>query len=176
LSPAWAIRTGRLMLTPVGWRDLPDLRALKGDPGVYAQMLGGVRSPAQVAAELAEDAAFWARRGVGMWIVRENDVAENDGAENDGAIGLTGLHTRPDGRGDALRFAFRPAARGRGMAREAAGAALRFAHERAGLNRVVAVAREANLGSRTVLGAIGMRECQRFERDGEPLVVYESLR
>ncbi len=165
MNPAWVIRTGRLTLAPVGWRDLPDLRSLKGDPGVYSQMLGGVRSPAQVAAELAEDTAFWARRGVGMWTVREGEVA----------IGLTGVHARPDGRGEALRFAFRPAARGRGLAREAAGAALRFAHDRARLQRVIAVAREANLGSRTVLGAIGMRECDRFVRGNEPMIVYESL-
>lgn len=165
MNPAWVVRTGRLVLHPAGWSDLPDLRALKGDPGVYAQMLGGVRSPVQVAAELAEDTAFWARHGVGMWMVREGDRA----------IGLTGLHERTDGRGIALRFAFRSAARGRGLAREAAGAALRFAHDRAGLTRVVAVARAANLGSRTVLGAIGMRECGQFVRDGEAMVLYASV-
>ncbi|HYZ61146.1 MAG TPA: GNAT family N-acetyltransferase [Acetobacteraceae bacterium] len=165
MNPPWAIRTGRLDLTPVGWQDMPDLCALKGDPLVYAAMLGGVRGPVQVAAELAEDTAFWARHGVGMWMVRENGAA----------IGLTGLHERPDGRGIGLRFALRPETRGRGLAREAAGAALRFAHDRARLGRVVAVARESNVASRTVLGAIGMRECDAFLRDGERMLVYESL-
>lgn len=158
--------TGRLSLRPVSWEDLPELRALKSDPLVYAGMLGGVRNPAQVAAELAADTAFWARAGVGMWTVRDPTGT---------MIGITGLHDRPDGRGIALRFAFRPDARGHGFAREAAGAALRFAHGRAGLRRVIGVARESNITSRTVLGAIGMRECGGFERGGERVLIYESL-
>ena len=166
MNPAWVIRTGRLVLTPVAWPDLPDLVALKGDPSVYAQMLGGVRSPAQVRDELAAEQAFWAARGVGMWAARE--------AGGGALLGTTGLHERPDGLGIALRFAFRPQMRGRGLAREAAGAALRFAHDRAGLPRVVAVTREANIASRTVLGAIGMRENGGFLRDGHRMLVYES--
>jgi len=167
VNPVWVIQTGKLVLSPVGWQDLPELRALKGDPTVYGQMLGGVRNPAQVAAELAEDAVFWAARGVGMWLVRH--------AEGSAAIGLAGLHERQDGRGTALRFAFRPEVRGHGLAREAAGAALRFAHQRAGLERVVAVTRETNIASRTVLGAIGMRLCETFPRDGQQMLLFESL-
>ena len=161
------IRTGRLILSPVSWADLPDLQVLKSDPLVYAQMLGGVRSPIQVASELAEDVVFWARHGAGMWTVRP--------AEGGAAVGLVGLHERVDGRGTALRFAFTPVSRGRGLAREAAGAALRFAHDQADIHRVIAVARESNIGSRTVLGAIGMREYDAFRRDGEPMLVYESV-
>ncbi len=167
MNPAWVIRTGRLVLSPVGWQDLPDLQALKGDPRVFAQMLGGVRSPGQVAEELAQEVGFWAARGVGMWLARDAP----DGA----ALGLTGLHERPDGRGMGLRFAFRPEVRGHGLAREAAGAALRFAHGQAGLPRVVAVAREGNFSSRVLLGAIGMRPCGAFKRDGHPMLVFESV-
>ena len=128
MTPAWVIRTGRLLLSPVGWQDLPDLCALKGDPLVFGQMLGGVRSPVQVAEELAQEAAFWPAHGVGMW-----------------------------------------------LAREAAGAALRFAHDQAGLRRVVAVTRDSNFSSRVLLGAIGMRPCATFERDGHPMLVFESV-
>ncbi len=83
---------------------------------------------------------------------------------------------RPDGLGLALRFALWPEARGRGLAREAAGAALRFAHDRAGIARVVAVAREDNFGSRMVLGAIGMVPCGAFDREGYRRIIYESTR
>ena len=155
------------MLAPVGWRDRDALRALKADPASFALMLGGVRTAAQADAELAGDLAFWARFGAGMWTVR--------GLGDETLLGITGLHERPDGRGIGLRFAFWPATRGRGLAREAAGAALRFAHDRAGLPRVVAVAREDNTGSRLVLGAIGMRECGEFWRAGQLMLVYESL-
>jgi RimJ/RimL family protein N-acetyltransferase len=81
------------------------------------------------------------------------------------------------GRTDAASgCAFTPESRGQGLAREAAGAALRFAHDVAGLRRVVAVAREANIGSRTVLGAIGMRESDAFMRGAERMLEFESVR
>lgn len=166
MSTGNGLLTGRLVLSPVAWNDLEDLQRLKADPLVYAQMLGGVRQSAQVMAELADDTSFWARHGTGMWMVRDAATRQ--------AYGLTGVHERPDGRGIALRFAFTPASRGRGLAREASGAALRHAHERAGLPRVIAVARENNFASRLVLGAIGMREVEAFDRDGDRVLVYES--
>jgi RimJ/RimL family protein N-acetyltransferase len=168
VSPSWTIRTARLQLTPVAWTDLPDLQALKSDPRVFAVMLGGVRTPVRTAEELAEDIAFWAANGCGMWAVRDPATGAFEG--------IAGFMQRPDGRGIALRFAFWPHARGRGLAREAAGAALQFAHERAGLARIVAVARESNVASRTVLGGIGMIECQTFVQDGHQMVLYESIR
>ena len=163
---ARALRTGRLWLRPVGYQDLPELVRLKGDPRVFAIMLGGVRTPEQAARELAEDIAFWGRHRVGIWTVRA--------AEDERFLGIVGMHGRPDGRGVALRFALDAAAQGRGYASEAAGAALRYAHERAGLERVVAVARASNIGSRQVLGAIGMTLCESYMRDGEEVLVYES--
>jgi RimJ/RimL family protein N-acetyltransferase len=68
-----------------------------------------------------------------------------------------------------------PEAQGRGLAREAAFAALRFGHDRAGLPRIVAAARETNFGSRMVLGGIGMREADSFEQRGYTMVLYESV-
>ena len=131
-------------------------------------MLGGVRTPARAAEEMAEDIAFWAARGCGIWAVRE----AADGA----FLGVTGFMQRPDGRGIALRFAFWPEAQGRGVAREAAAAALRFGHDRAGLPRIIAVARESNTASRTLLGGIGMREAASFEQGGHRMLLFESRR
>src|SRR5580658_8955630 len=168
MNPTWFVRTGRLLMRPVSWQDLDDLRALKSNPEVFAVMLGGVRTHAQVADELAEDVMFWGAHGVGMWAVRE--------AGTERFLGYVGLHERPDGRGFALRFALTVASQGRGYASEAAAAALRFAHERAGLDRVVAVARESNFASRMVLGGIGMVECDVYLRDGYRVVVFESVR
>ena len=91
-------------------------------------------------------------------------------------VGVTGLHERYDSRGIALRVAFDPAVRGNGLAREAAGAVLQDAHNRAGLTRVVAVARDSNLGSRTLLGAIGMREESTFEQGGHLMHLFASER
>lgn len=153
-------------MEPVAYRHLDALIALKADPRVFAVMLGGVRTPLRAVEELAEEMAMWARRGLGIWAVFERETF----------VGVTGFMERADGHGIALRFAFTPESRGRGLAREAAGAALRFAHEVAGLPRVVAVAREDNIDSRTVLGAIGMRPCGTFLRDGYTMLVFESVR
>jgi RimJ/RimL family protein N-acetyltransferase len=160
-------------MRPVGWADLADLVALKGDPRSFATMLGGVRGPNQVATELAEDISAWSAHGFGMWAVR--GMGPNRSVGPNRFVGLVGLQDRPDGRGVAMRFALRPEEQGLGYASEAAGAALRFGHERAGLKRIIAVARDDNFGSRTVLGAIGMRECEVFKRNNVRLLVFESV-
>jgi len=162
------LSTARLILTPVGGADLFELRSLKADPRVFAVMLGGVRSWAETAVELAEDVVFWGAHGYGIWAVRER--------AGNAFLGITGLRDRPDGRGVALRFALWPEAQGRGLAREAAHAALRYGHERARLARIVAVARASNFASRTVLGGIGMTECDGFTQHGFAMVLYESRR
>ncbi|CAP57432.1 putative N-acetyltransferase protein [Gluconacetobacter diazotrophicus PA1 5] len=159
------IRTPRLVLEPISWRDMDDMARLKADAGAFGMMLGGIRSRQQAESDMADDLACWARRGVGIFAIRE------DGR----FIGMTGLHERPDGRGLGLRFALWPWAAGRGLAREAASAVLSFAHD-AGIRRVIAVTRDTNIASRTILGGIGMTECGSFARDGHLMLVYESVR
>ena len=168
MTSAWVIQTGRLVLSPVSWRDLSDLQAIKAEPRVFAMMLDGVRTPTRAAEELAEDISTWARHGYGMWSVR----SANEGK----FLGVTGLMHRADHRGIALRFALWPEVQGRGLAREAASSALRFGHDQVELNRIIAVARETNFASRTILGGIGMIECDGFMRDGHAMLVYESVR
>jgi RimJ/RimL family protein N-acetyltransferase len=164
MSPARVLRTARLGLRPVNGGDLPDLRAFKADPSVFAVMLGGVRNYAQTVEDLAHDVLHWGQFGFGMWAIRENGHF----------VGIVGLEDRPDGRGIALRFAVSLEAQGRGLAREAAYAALRFGHDRAGLPRIIAVAREANFGSRMVLGSIGMHEVGTFQQRGHTMTLYQS--
>ena len=131
-------------------------------------MLGGVRSAEETAEELARDVQAWGANGYGLWAVRETETRH--------FVGVTGLEPRPDGRGVALRFALTPEAQGRGLAREAAAAALAYGHTEAGLRRIVAIARDANTASRTVLGSIGMVERERFKQNGFEMVLYDSNR
>jgi RimJ/RimL family protein N-acetyltransferase len=167
VNPARHLQTGRLLLRPVSWRDLRHLTALKGDPRAYAPMLGGVRPPLIVAEELAEEIAAWSSLGYGIFALHTRELMH--------FIGIAGLQNRPDGRGVALRFALTPEQQGHGYAAEATSAVLRFGHERCDLARIVAVAREDNIASRQVLGAIGMIECGGFLRDGVEMLVFESL-
>jgi RimJ/RimL family protein N-acetyltransferase len=167
ISP-WRLTTARLVMTPVAAGDLRELTALKADPLVFAQMLGGVRSAQGAAEELAADIQSWGQYNLGMWSVR----ARHGGL----FLGVTGLMHRPDGLGIALRFALKPSARGSGLASEAAFAALTYGHETRGLTSIIAVAREENFASRMVLGAIGMTAMDSFFRDGIQLLVYHSVR
>lgn len=167
MNPAWQLHTGRLLMRPVGWTDLADLIALKSDPRSFAAMLGGVRQPEQVVAELASDISDWSRLGFGIWAIQDAEFSK--------FIGIVGLQERPDGRGIGLRFALNPSHHGRGFATEAATSSLRFGHERACLSRIVAIAREDNIQSRQVLGTIGMIEEQQFQRSGVPLLLYVSI-
>lgn len=168
MNPLWILRTGRLVLTPIGGADLSDFRGIAADPRVFAVMLGGVRDAVRAADDLGRFVTAWGRHGYGIWAIREP-------ADGDRFVGVTGLEDRPDGRGVGLRFALWPEAQGRGLAREAAWAALRFGHDRAGLRRIVAVARETNFGSRTVLGGIGMHEAETFIQNGYRMLLYESV-
>jgi RimJ/RimL family protein N-acetyltransferase len=167
MNPFRTLHTARLVLTPVSGSDLPDLRAIKADPRVFAIMLGGVRNAAETAEDLARDVIAWGAKGYGMWAVRD--------ASNHRFVGITGLEDRPDNRGVALRFAVSADVRGHGLAREAAGAALRFGHDQAGLRRIVAAARKVNFASRTVLGSIGMVPCEEFVQEGHTMILFESV-
>lgn len=166
MKPEWIVRTDRLLLRPVSHTDLEDLIRLKGDEAAFGLMLHGVRTPERTREELEDDIAFWEARGYGTWVVLE--------AATGAFLGIVGLMERPDGLGVALRFALWPAVRGRGYAREAARAALRFGHA-AGLHRIIAVAWEGNRASRMVLGDIGMRECGAFMHKGRRMLIHEHL-
>ncbi|HEV7265424.1 MAG TPA: GNAT family N-acetyltransferase [Falsiroseomonas sp.] len=161
------LSTPRLSLLPPGREHLDDLIRLKADERVFGFMLHGVRSPERTREELEDDIDFWLVRGYGTWSVFERATGA--------FLGLCGLMERPDGRGVALRFALWPECRGKGYAREAAAAALAFGH-RAGLARIIAVARESNQASRGVLTDIGMREAGDFRHQGHRMLVFESLR
>jgi RimJ/RimL family protein N-acetyltransferase len=160
------VTTERLSLLPPGLEHLSDLIRLKADEAVFGYMLHGTRTPERTREELEDDIEFWQVRGYGTWSVFERGTGE--------FLGIAGLMERPDGRGVAVRFALWPACRGRGIAREAARAALEFGHA-AGLPRIIGVARESNLASRAVLTDIGMRECESYIHRGHPMLVYESL-
>jgi RimJ/RimL family protein N-acetyltransferase len=157
-----------MVMRPVAGIDAAAIAALKADPQVFAMMLGGVRDGRKAAAELAEDIRAWGAHGIGLWSARDS--------ETEAFYGIAGIVHRHDGRGMALRFAFWPEARGHGLAREATVAAVRFAHDRAGLSRVIAVARESNTASRMLLASIGMREEpeKAFWRDGYHMLVHAS--
>ena len=61
---------------------------------------------------------------------------------------------------------------GRGLATEAARVALQDAFERAGLGRIISIARPANTASIRIMEKLGLAMECKFEKDGVPLVRY----
>lgn len=61
---------------------------------------------------------------------------------------------------------------GRGLATEAARVALRDAFERVGLQRIISIARPANVASTRIMEKLGLERDSEFEKDGVRLVRY----
>ena len=98
-------------------------------------------------------------QGFGLWLVeRRADAAP---------IGICGVLKRDSLDGPDLGFAFLPAYRGRGYAREAAAATLQHARQQLGIQRVLAITSPENLASANVLRSVGMRFEQSIRLEGE---------
>lgn len=71
-----------------------------------------------------------------------------------------------------LLYALDRTAWGRGLATEAAGAALAYGFEVAGLGRIIGITRPANAASRRILEKLGMRYEREVEIFGIEAVLY----
>lgn len=138
--------------------------ALLNDPG-FLEHIGdrGVRDADQARTYLREGPmASYARHGYGLW-----------GVECAGALaGMCGLVRRDTLPGPDLGYAFLPAARGRGLAREAAALTLAHAFGPLALDRVLAIVTEGNGASRRLLESLGLRSLGRQAVGESELLVY----
>jgi ribosomal-protein-alanine N-acetyltransferase len=149
LTPRLAIRA----FTP---DDAPFIVELLNDPG-WLKHIGdrGVRTLDDARRYLRDGPiAAGERHGFALWAVLRRD--DDSGVP----LGMCGLVRREGLDHVDLGYAFLPAARGQGFAREAAAAVLAHGFERLGLTRIVAITAVDNVASGRVLEAIGMR----FER------------
>lgn len=158
--------SSRLRLRELRSSDARDMLALLNDPDFIAHIGDrGVRSEAQALAYLeAGPLAGYRAHGYSLWAVEALP-----GGEFAGVCGLIRRDTLPD---PDLGYAFLPAWRGRGLARESGRLALGFGLHAIGLPRVLAIVTEANAPSRRLLEALGFR-CEGLRRVGaEDLLVY----
>jgi RimJ/RimL family protein N-acetyltransferase len=146
--------TPRLQLREFVPDDAPFIVALLNDPD-WLRHIGDrdVRTPERARAWLRDGPlAAQQRHGFALWAVcRRGDSAP---------LGMCGLVRRDGLDHPDLGYAFLPAGRGQGLAREAAAATLMHAFGALKLARVLAITGPDNLPSQRVLQAIGMR----FER------------
>jgi ribosomal-protein-alanine N-acetyltransferase len=93
--------------------------------------------------------AHWQRHGFGTWAVEDRDTRV--------FLGHVGLRFVEEVGETEVLYAFARDAWGRGIATEAAGAAVRFGFEHGGLQRIVAFAVPENRASTRVMEKLGMR-------------------
>lgn len=143
------IRTERLTLTAPEARHRDALIRMLSDPKVMADL---VRNPTieGAAASLARHEAYRAQ-GLGFWVV-----------EHDGAVaGLCGLkpgaEDLPIGGELEIGWIFDKPYWGKGLAGEAARAAIDWAWANRAEDRIVAITSSEHIGSRRLMARLGMR-------------------
>ena len=147
---ALPIVTERLVLRAYEATDLERLHAVLYSDDAAMRLLGGPRDVAGTRFALERSMAQQELTGFSFWPVIERD--------SDLLIGEAGLFPlSPDGSDIALGYAFGAPWWGRGYATEAARAVIEEAFGAFGMDRLVAITREANLGSRHVLTKLGFR-------------------
>ena len=151
------LSTSRLSLRRLDEGDAAFIVELMNDPD-WLRFIGdrGVRTLDDARDYIATGpGAMYARHGYGLYAVERRNEP--------GPIGICGL-VRRDWLEDAdLGFAFLPAFRGAGYAREAAAATLEHAKDDLGLHRVLAIVSPENEASVRLLARLGMT-FQRMDR------------
>lgn len=175
---AQVLHTEHLMLRPSTMADLDAVHSLWTEPDVRRFLFDDRSISRQEASDFlaASDESF-AKQGYGLWLFFERPTSERQGeaiASLDPSLmlaGFSGLIAVPD-QPPSLVFGTRPQLWGRGYAREAAVAVLRYVFDELGLEQVVADVDEPNTVSIHVLERLGMVQTGRAVVDDRPLLYY----
>ena len=164
------VETTRLLLRPCEDADAPELERLFSDPAV-----AGLRrfAPERIAAIARDSARQWRDNGFGPWSAIDDKAT---GAWI-GRVGLDELDDWPEGD-DRIEVGFElhRAWWGRGLATEAARAALRFGFEEHGLRRIISVTAAAHTEARRVMEKAGLTyQGTRFWKSPDVAVVWYAI-
>jgi RimJ/RimL family protein N-acetyltransferase len=159
------LTTERLDLRPLAAADVDAAHALWTDPGVRRYLWDDIVIPRERAqAVIAESERNFRDHGFGLWGVRERGKPA--------LLGFCGFR-----KGDLmvepeLLCGFLPAYWGKGLAAEAARAALEFGFQRLGLTAVGAATDAPNTASIRVIERLGMTFVRRDTVNGLDTVFY----
>jgi RimJ/RimL family protein N-acetyltransferase len=171
-APGPVLETARLVLRPHALADFDDCFALWSDPETVRFIGGRPSSEPEVWARLMRYGGFWTLLGYGFWVARERD-----GGRFVGEIGFLnarrGLGPRFSGAPE-MGWVLSPAFQGRGLAGEAAGAALAWADER--WPRTVCLIESENGPSIRLAERQGFRAFEETRLEGDPIILFERLR
>ncbi len=149
--------TPRLLMRPWRAEDRPAFFALNSEPAVMRHLLPLTREGSDAMLDRID--AHFAAHGWGLWALEDRETAR--------LLGLCGLamlaSDLPCAPGVEIGWRLTTAAHGKGLAREAATAALRFGFERLALPRIVAFTVPANAASWGLMQRLGMQRTGTFE-------------
>jgi RimJ/RimL family protein N-acetyltransferase len=160
------IITARLRLRMFRPKDVDAyFTAIHSDPDVMRYMPGGIPRPRERSEALIMRAMlWWSDHRYGLWAVETIEGRALIGhcglarQRDDEVTGTSsGLAQEPDTGAVELAYALARSSWGQGLASEAARASLRYGFERAGLDRIIALAEPDNTASRRVMEKVGMR-------------------
>ncbi len=170
LQPAVLLKTERLALRQLGPGDAPFILRLLNEPSWLANIGDkGVRTPADAQRYIETGPVeMYGRLGFGLYQVRL--------ISSDEPIGMCGLLKRETLEDVDLGFAFFPEFWGNGYAREASAGVLKYARNRLGLTRIVAITARHNDASRRVLETLGFEPegSVHLEAGAEELLLYAN--
>jgi RimJ/RimL family protein N-acetyltransferase len=161
------LSTERLTLRPFAPENVDDLHELLTDVDVRRHLLDDVVvSREWVEEEILSSQARFVESGCGLWTLEERS--------RDSLVGFVGFRPFFDPPELQLLYGLLPSHWGRGLATEAAAAAVDYAFGVLGLDEVRAATDAPNTASIAVLQRLGMRERHRTE-DGEGGTVFFHL-
>ena len=159
------MKTERLFLGPWESSDWTEFRPIAVDPEVMRYITGGVPwGDEQIRAFVDRQMQLYSERGFCRWKLTEISSGE--------LIGFCGVGFWRDHPDPEIGWWLARRYWGRGLATEAARAALRDALERVRLQRIVSIARPANVASTRIMQKLGLQFEAEFEADGVLLVRY----
>jgi ribosomal-protein-alanine N-acetyltransferase len=159
------LRTERLILEPWQSADWMVFRPIARDPEVMRYINGGIPWADETIRDFVDrQVKLYAERGYCRWKLTEQATME--------VIGFCGPGVWRDGLEPEIGWWLARRCWGRGLATEAARAALRDAFERVRLDRLVSIAMPDNTASRRIMEKLGLRFEAEFESEGFRLVRY----
>ena len=159
------LETERLVLSTWQSCDWTAFRPIATDIEVMRYITGGVPwSDELIQAFIDRQVKLYAERGFCRWKLTEKSTGE--------LVGFCGVGFWRDALDPEIGWWLARRCWGRGLATEAARAALRDAFERVRLERVISVAARENAASTRIMEKLGLKLESEFERDGVALVRY----
>lgn len=159
------LKTERLILEPWSSSDWETFRPIATDPEVMRYINGGVPwTDEEIQSFVNRQVLLYCARGFCRWKLLEKATGE--------LIGFCGPGMWRDAPDPEIGWWLARSHWGRGLATEAARAALQDAFERVGLERVISIAMPGNRASIGIMKKLGLEFDAEFESDGIRLVRY----